>query len=96
MGESYLLFREELTKPPRLTQGEEKVLFWLGQGKTTDEIATILGTRSKTVKKHLENIYPKLGGRTVLRQPYGLGMCFRIFRASCSGDEKVHSSARSA
>ena len=50
--------------PPRgrpLTKREAEVLTWVAHGKSNAEIATILEVRTKTVDKHLERIYPKLG-----------------------------------
>jgi DNA-binding CsgD family transcriptional regulator len=47
-----------------LTRREAEVLFWVAQGKTNPEVATILGITSRTVHKHLERIYPKLGVET--------------------------------
>ena len=47
-----------------LTQREAEVLSWLAQGKTDGEIGTIIGSRPKTVGKHLERIYRKLGVET--------------------------------
>jgi DNA-binding CsgD family transcriptional regulator len=44
-----------------LTSREAEVLSWLAQGKTDGEIGTIIGSRPKTVGKHLERIYKKLG-----------------------------------
>jgi DNA-binding CsgD family transcriptional regulator len=38
-----------------------EVLHWLGEGKSNNEIGQILGIAVKTVNKHLERIYPKLG-----------------------------------
>jgi DNA-binding CsgD family transcriptional regulator len=43
------------------TPRQARVLFWACQGKTSPEIAIILRTRRRTVDKHLENIYLKLG-----------------------------------
>jgi DNA-binding CsgD family transcriptional regulator len=37
------------------------VLFWLTQGKTSPEIGIILGTALNTVKKHVQNVFQKLG-----------------------------------
>lgn len=45
---------------PGLTRRENEVLYWVAMGKTNDEIATIIGARPLTVKKHLEHIYEKL------------------------------------
>ena len=44
-----------------LTSREAEVLSWLTQGKTDSEIGIIIGSRPKTVGKHLERIYKKLG-----------------------------------
>jgi DNA-binding CsgD family transcriptional regulator len=40
---------------------EREVLKWLAEGKSNTEIAFLLGISPGTVKKHLENIYNKLG-----------------------------------
>lgn len=48
-------------KEPRLSDRERQVLSWLVEGKTNQEIALILGISRGTVKRHLENIYEKLG-----------------------------------
>jgi DNA-binding CsgD family transcriptional regulator len=37
------------------------VLAWVAQGKTNAEIAVILGMRPRTVHKHLDHIFGKLG-----------------------------------
>jgi DNA-binding CsgD family transcriptional regulator len=37
------------------------VLSWLSKGKTNRDIAQILGLSPRTVDKHLEQIYSKLG-----------------------------------
>jgi len=43
-----------------LTAREHEILTWLSRGKTNPEIAAILWISPGTVRKHLENIYPKL------------------------------------
>ena len=53
-------FLEALT-PLGLTLREIEVMQWVAQGKSNPEIAQILGLRPKTIEKHLERIYPKLG-----------------------------------
>ena len=45
----------------RLTPRERDVLAWAGQGKADRQIAAILGISARTVQKHLERIYAKLG-----------------------------------
>jgi DNA-binding NarL/FixJ family response regulator len=43
-----------------LTPREAEVLFWVAQGKTNAEIATIVDAAAPTVKKHLEHVFEKL------------------------------------
>ena len=45
-----------------LTPRETEVLSWLAKGKTNRDIADILGMSPRTVNKHLEHIFEKLGG----------------------------------
>jgi DNA-binding CsgD family transcriptional regulator len=47
-----------------LTAREREVLDWVAAGKTNRDIAAILGARPRTVEKHLERIYEKLGVET--------------------------------
>src|SRR3954466_16367675 len=44
-----------------LTRREGEVLSWLSKGKTNRDIAQILGLSPRTVDKHLEQVYAKLG-----------------------------------
>ncbi|MBV8213702.1 MAG: hypothetical protein JOZ08_10840 [Verrucomicrobia bacterium] len=44
-----------------LTAREIEIVWWLLQGKTNPEIATIIGVSVQTVKNHLGSAYPKLG-----------------------------------
>ncbi|CDZ57560.1 response regulator transcription factor [Neorhizobium galegae] len=44
-----------------LTQRESEVLLWIAKGKSNRDIADILGLSARTVNKHLEQIYVKLG-----------------------------------
>jgi len=48
----------------RLTAREAEVLYWVAQGKTNRDIGEILGTSPKTVTKHLEHVFEKLGVET--------------------------------
>lgn len=71
MGPDEVLFRiqevrsstEEARLRERLglTAREAEVLLWIGHGKGTRDIAEILGMSPRTVQKHLEQIYVKLG-----------------------------------
>lgn len=50
--------------PPQLTARESEVLLWVARGKTNRDIADILGMSPRTVNKHLEHIFEKLGVET--------------------------------
>jgi DNA-binding NarL/FixJ family response regulator len=47
-----------------LTQREAEVLLWISYGKPNRDISDILGISPRTVKKHLEHLFPKLGVET--------------------------------
>ncbi|MGE3466350.1 MAG: LuxR C-terminal-related transcriptional regulator [Pyrinomonadaceae bacterium] len=47
-----------------LTQRQSEILFWVSQGKTDKDIAALLAISPRTVQKHLENVYVKLGVET--------------------------------
>ena len=47
-----------------LTARETEVLSWIAKGKTNRDIAEILSLSHRTVNKHLEHIYQKLGVET--------------------------------
>ncbi|HWL51650.1 MAG TPA: response regulator transcription factor [Chthoniobacteraceae bacterium] len=44
-----------------LTRREAEVLLWVAQGKSNHEIALILETAKNTIKRHLQNIFEKIG-----------------------------------
>lgn len=48
----------------QLTTREGEVLHWLAKGKTNRDIGEILGMAPRTVNKHLEHVYVKLGVET--------------------------------
>jgi len=48
----------------RLTSRETEVLLWVARGKTNRDIAEILGMSPRTVNKHLEHVFEKLGVET--------------------------------
>jgi DNA-binding NarL/FixJ family response regulator len=48
----------------RLTTREAEVLFWVCKGKTNKDIGDILQTSPRTVNKHLEHVFEKLGVET--------------------------------
>lgn len=47
--------------PERLSAREREVLLWVANGLSNQRIAEQLGIRPATVKRHLENLYGKLG-----------------------------------
>ena len=47
-----------------LTPRAAETLLWLAQGKTNSDIATILGITESTIKKHVQEIFEKLGVET--------------------------------
>lgn len=47
-----------------LTTRQAEVLHWIAEGKTNDEIATILDCSVNTVKMHLKDIFQRLGAHT--------------------------------
>ena len=67
------ILRERL----RITAREAEVLTWLARGKTNRDIADVLGLSPRTVNKHLEGIYIKLG---VENRSAAVAHCFRALR----------------
>ncbi|WP_297846016.1 response regulator [Pseudomonas sp.] len=55
---------EKLARRFKLTEREIEVLRWVSCGKTNKDIADILQLSPRTVNKHLEHIYIKLGVET--------------------------------
>ena len=55
---------ESLIAAFRLTQREAEVLYWVVRGKTSKDIGDILGSSPRTVDKHLEHVFEKLGVET--------------------------------
>lgn len=53
-----------LTTTFGLTKRESEVLYWAIKGKTNRDIGDILGTSPRTVNKHLEHVFTKLGVET--------------------------------
>ncbi|WP_372882031.1 response regulator [Psychromonas sp.] len=52
---------EDLKNNLPITKRESEVLYWISYGKTSWEIAQILEMSPRTVNKHLEQIFKKLG-----------------------------------
>ncbi len=55
---------EALARTLHLTTREAEVLYWVILGKTNREIGEILGISPRTVNKHLEHVFEKLGVET--------------------------------
>jgi DNA-binding CsgD family transcriptional regulator len=77
LGEQYLLLLEQQVEEQEplsfsiaslrslgLTQREAEVLFWVAKDKSNAAIAKVLDCCEGTVRKHLENLYKKLGVQT--------------------------------
>ena len=72
LGERLLLLRVQAVSdaaPSRLstaslTPRETEVLSWIAKGKTNRDVGEILGMSPRTVNKHLEHVFEKLGVET--------------------------------
>jgi DNA-binding NarL/FixJ family response regulator len=72
LGESMILLNleqngsaaAERLRQIALTPRETEVLSWVAKGKTNRDIADILGMSHRTVNKHLEHVFEKLGVET--------------------------------
>ena len=73
---SSLPLEKQLGLTPRVAES----LLWLAQGKTNGDIAIILGISEATVKKHVLDIFEKLGVET------RTAACLRALEALSGGD----------
>jgi CheY-like chemotaxis protein/DNA-binding CsgD family transcriptional regulator len=55
---------DALVRALDLTAREAEVLYWVTKGKTNRDIGEILGSSPRTVHKHLEHVFQKLGVET--------------------------------
>lgn len=55
---------DALGKHFQLTKRESEVLYWTVKGKTNKDVGEILGTSPRTINKHLEHVFQKLGVET--------------------------------
>jgi DNA-binding response OmpR family regulator/DNA-binding CsgD family transcriptional regulator len=68
----FLLVEKPLPESPQqltalgLTAREAEILYWIAQGKTSPEVATIVSAATATVKRHVHHILQKLGVETRL------------------------------
>ena len=58
------LIVQALAQGLQLTLREAEVLYWVVRGKISRDIADILGTSPRTINKHLEHVFMKLGVET--------------------------------
>ncbi|MDE2260638.1 MAG: response regulator transcription factor [Betaproteobacteria bacterium] len=58
------LIVQALSEGLQLTLREAEVLYWVVRGKISRDIADILGTSPRTINKHLEHVFVKLGVET--------------------------------
>ena len=58
-----------------LTRREREILLWVAQGKSNREIAAVLYLAPGTIRKHLDNVYDKLG---VSNRAGAVGRAFSI------------------
>jgi DNA-binding CsgD family transcriptional regulator len=63
MQRAFALMRQRQARAT-LSSREADVLLWVAEAKTNKEIALILGISPRTVQKHLESIFAKLGVET--------------------------------
>ncbi|MFT2092880.1 response regulator [Paraglaciecola sp. 2405UD69-4] len=66
---------DKLKAELNITNRESEVLYWLSNGKSNKEIALILNIGSRTVNKHLEQVFAKLG---VENRTTAAGIAIRI------------------
>ncbi|MGR9037100.1 MAG: response regulator [Gammaproteobacteria bacterium] len=55
---------QSLKETLKLTHREAEILMWIARGKTNKEVGIILGSSPRTINKHLEHIFDKLGVAT--------------------------------
>lgn len=64
-----------------LTRREADVLLWISRGQTNAEIGSSLHISPRTVKKHLEHVYRKLGVNTRLAAAVRASQAYaKVFR----------------
>jgi DNA-binding CsgD family transcriptional regulator len=64
LSEDRLVVSEASTLPLGLTRREAEILHWITESKTNPEIAIILGISRRTVHKHVQHLFEKLGVET--------------------------------
>ena len=62
--ENHAAIMDALMSAFSLTTREAEVLYWVSKGKINKDIGEILGTSPRTINKHLEHVFEKLGVET--------------------------------
>lgn len=62
--ESHAAILKALIAAFQLTMREAEVLYWVSKGKINKDIGEILGASPRTINKHLEHVFQKLGVET--------------------------------
>jgi DNA-binding response OmpR family regulator/DNA-binding CsgD family transcriptional regulator len=62
--ENHAAILEALVSAFHLTTREAEVLYWVSKGKINKDIGEILGASPRTINKHLEHVFQKLGVET--------------------------------
>jgi DNA-binding CsgD family transcriptional regulator len=91
-SDNMLLFFEEETRGVELSElqqlgltvREAEVLKWVTLGKSNGDIALLLDAREKTIKKHIERIFQKLGVESRLAAATLVMSLAKGFGRSCS------------
>ena len=73
----------------RLTQRQREALEWVGDGKTTQDIATILGLTPATVEKHLRLAREALNVETTAQAVFKASIQNQIFVVEGASQERV-------
>lgn len=56
-----IMAEPEPSAPPRLSEVEYEVLYWIAQGLSNSEVGRVLHLSPSTVKNHRQNLFAKLG-----------------------------------
>jgi DNA-binding CsgD family transcriptional regulator len=59
--EKTLVMEAEVATALGLTPRQGEVLFWIAKGKSNEEIGLIIGAKVRTVAKHAEQIFARIG-----------------------------------
>ena len=89
--------RETSEVASKLTMREKQVLFLIGEGLSTKQVATRLNLSPRTVETHIEKLYEKLGVRSrvqALSRAVDLGLIDLGLRADKSSPDRIGATTR--